>query len=440
MKLNPLVTVAERRTIDKLRSIMDNVRHPLHTVIHSQRSLISQRLRLPKSAWSAGSLRERDYTFFWQGKPPGETREYGVGFAVKNMLLGALIPPTGGSERILTLGDLSTCALEEFYPLLPQCCSAQQYWDGLRDTIHRSALAVFGKKLRRSNDWFEANASVLTPILEQKRIALTNYKCTPNDKTLRALRSSRKILQQTSRRCANSYWLQLCSNIQSAADSGNAKGMHNGIKKVLGPTHHKIAPLKSALGETITDRSKQLDRWVEHYSVLYASDNTVPDAAFCYVERQPVMEELDMEPTTEELSKAIDSLTCGKAPGSDGITTEVLKCGKPAVLDKLHKLLCQCWCEGTVPHDMRDSTIITLYKNKGDRSDCNNYRGISLLSTTGKLFARVVLNRLQVLAEKIYPESQAGFRVGRSTTDDLLFETAAGEVQRAEKATLHGLY
>ncbi|TWW56008.1 hypothetical protein D4764_09G0010580 [Takifugu flavidus] len=48
MKLKPLATVAERRTIDKLRSIMDNDRHPLHTVIHSQRSLISQRLRLPR--------------------------------------------------------------------------------------------------------------------------------------------------------------------------------------------------------------------------------------------------------------------------------------------------------------------------------------------------------------------------------------------------------
>ncbi|TWW53546.1 hypothetical protein D4764_0016310 [Takifugu flavidus] len=48
MKLKPLATVAERRTIDKLRSIMDNDRHPLHTVIHSQSSLISQRLRLPK--------------------------------------------------------------------------------------------------------------------------------------------------------------------------------------------------------------------------------------------------------------------------------------------------------------------------------------------------------------------------------------------------------
>jgi sulfite reductase beta subunit-like hemoprotein len=45
---------------------------------------------------------------------------------------------------------------------------------------------------------------------------------------------------------------------------------------------------------------------------------------------------------------------------------------------------------------MRDAKIVTLYKNKGDRSDCNNYRGISLHSKVGKAFARVVLNRLQV--------------------------------------------
>ena len=40
---------------------------------------------------------------------------------------------------------------------------------------------------------------------------------------------------------------------------------------------------------------------------------------------------------------------------------------------------------------MRDAKIITLYKNKGERSDCNNYRGISLLSVTGKVFAKVIL-------------------------------------------------
>ena len=66
---------------------------------------------------------------------------------------------------------------------------------------------------------------------------------------------------------------------------------------------------------------------------------------------------------------------------------------------------------------MRDSKIITLYKNKGERNDCNNYRGISLLSIVGKVFARVILIRLQKLAERIYPESQCGFRAERSTID-----------------------
>nr|XP_049572502.1 craniofacial development protein 2-like [Syngnathus scovelli] len=51
----------------------------------------------------SGSLKEKDYTFFWRGKPPEETREYGVGFAVRNTLLGAVVTPTGGSERILAL-------------------------------------------------------------------------------------------------------------------------------------------------------------------------------------------------------------------------------------------------------------------------------------------------------------------------------------------------
>ena len=66
---------------------------------------------------------------------------------------------------------------------------------------------------------------------------------------------------------------------------------------------------------------------------------------------------------------------------------------------------------------MRDSKTIILYKNKGERSDCNNYRGISLLSIVGKVFARVILIRLQKLAERIYSESQCGFRAERSTID-----------------------
>ena len=66
---------------------------------------------------------------------------------------------------------------------------------------------------------------------------------------------------------------------------------------------------------------------------------------------------------------------------------------------------------------MSDANGVTLYKNKGDRGDCNNFRGISLLSIIGNVFACVVLKRLQVLAEQVYPESQCGFCANRSTMD-----------------------
>ena len=72
------------------------------------------------------------------------------------------------------------------------------------------------------------------------------------------------------------------------------------------------------------------------------------------------------------------------------------------LLKELHEILCQCWREGEVPQDMRDADIATLYKNKGDS---NNYCGISLLNIVGKLFGKVVLMKLRVLAERIYPES-----------------------------------
>ena len=69
---------------------------------------------------------------------------------------------------------------------------------------------------------------------------------------------------------------------------------------------------------------------------------------------------------------------------------------------------------------MRDANIVTLYKNKGDRGNCNNYRSISLINIVGKLFTKVVLMKLQVLAERIYTESQCGFSA-KLVTIDIIF-------------------
>ena len=64
-----------------------------------------QETRLPDS----GSLKEKDYTFFWQGKNSNDPRQHGVGFAVRNSLLNTIEPGSNGFERLLTL-HLNTMA------------------------------------------------------------------------------------------------------------------------------------------------------------------------------------------------------------------------------------------------------------------------------------------------------------------------------------------
>ena len=75
--------------------------------------------------------------------------------------------------------------------------------------------------------------------------------------------------------------------------------------------------------------------------------------------------------------------------------------------------------------------IVPLPK-KGDLTLRANWRGITLLSVPGKLFARIIASRLSEYAEThgLLPEWQCGFRSGRSTTDmifalRLILETAA---------------
>ena len=99
--------------------------------------------------------------------------------------------------------------------------------------------------------------------------------------------------------------------------------MYENIKKATSPTSSKAAPIKSKSGEVITDQAE-----IEHYLELYATLNTVASTALKDIPDMPPMEELDATPTLEELSKAIDTLARGKAPGNDGIPPEALKMGR----------------------------------------------------------------------------------------------------------------
>ena len=62
------------------------------------------------------------------------------------------------------------------------------------------------------------------------------------------------------------------------------------------------------------------------------------------------------------------------------------------MLVSLHAVLCSAWNTGIIPTDWKRGLVVPLWKGKGDRLDCNNYRGVTLLSVPGKVFARIIID------------------------------------------------
>ena len=131
-------------------------------------------------------------------------------------------------------------AIKEKWRNLPKRLRKPFQAQHFKNTVYNTALSTFGKSTKKTADWFEAH-SELMPAIKDKRRALAAYKACLSEYNLQAVRAARSQVQQAARRCSNYYWLQLCSQIQIAADTGNIKGMYDGIKQALGPIQKKSA-------------------------------------------------------------------------------------------------------------------------------------------------------------------------------------------------------
>ena len=96
------------------------------------------------------------------------------------------------------------------------------------------------------------------------------------------------------------------------------------------------------------------------------------------------------------------------------------------------------WNGREVPQQWEDATIKVLYK-KSDRSNCNNYRGVSLLSHAGRVLLKIVANRPSDYCEAhgILPDEQCGFRPERSTVDMLFVVRGLQELARRRRISLY---
>ena len=89
------------------------------------------------------------------------------------------------------------------------------------------------------------------------------------------------------------------------------------------------------------------------------------------------------------------------------------------IRSEINKIITSVWNKEELHEEWEKSIIVPIYK-KGDKTDCNNYRGISFLSTVYKILSNILLSKLTPYAEEIIGVHQCGFLGNRSTNDHIL--------------------
>ena len=297
--------------------------------------------------------------------------------------------------------------------------SAAETWKFFRDTTYKISEEVLGSPERKHKDWFNENDPLIKPLLTNLHdLHLQVIEDDSNTELAAAYRNCKQEAQRSLRAMQNSWWKARAADLQEAADKHDSKSFYQGLKAVYGPSYKTSPGIKSKDGVLLTEPGQVLDRWSEHFNGVLNQDSEFDTSVLDEIDQKDINQSLTALPTLDEVLLSIKQLTAGKAAGADGIPPDVFKHGGKPIAEELLKLFMQIWEEGEVPQDFKDADIVHLYKNKGDCKCCDNHRGISLLCIAGKIFARLILNRLfkHIVSIGIIPGSQCGLFPGRGTT------------------------
>ena len=200
----------------------------------------------------------------------------------------------------------------------------------------------------------------------------------------------------------------------------NKKLFWREVKRERGGSETRSVRVKNEDGSLVGGREEVTGVWKRHFERLM-SERTVGEAVVTSMGMEAGGKRVCVQRDVErvEVEKAISRLKCGKAAGIDGITPEMLKYGGEVVVEWMWLICKLAWKQKEVPEEWRKAVIVPLYKGKGSKSECNSYRGISMLSVPGKVYGRILTERLMKVTEGKVSEEQGGFRKGKGCVDQI---------------------
>ncbi|MBA3283922.1 MAG: reverse transcriptase family protein, partial [Nitrosopumilus sp.] len=142
---------------------------------------------------------------------------------------------------------------------------------------------------------------------------------------------------------------------------------------------------------------------------------------------------LTAEITIEEVEEIINSMKNGKAPGNDSIPYEIFKNGSALMIKVLTNIMNNCRIQNYTPKKWKEGRIWMIHKSDS-HYEPGNFRPITLLRTSYKIYTKLLFKRLQKVVEKnnLLTNNQAGFRKYRSCINKI--RTVKNAI---EDATMH---
>ena len=232
-------------------------------------------------------------------------------------------------------------------------------WDQFKNVVNETAKSILGPKQRMHQDWFDDNDEQITQLLREKNSAFITWQ---NDHSSQAKKDRYKHLKKQAQRklreMKDAWWDRKAEEVQMYADTHNSKKFFSALKTAYGPSKPGSTPLQSADGfMLIKDQEGLRNRWAKHFSTLLNKRSTVDTTALEQVPQQPTLNDLDLPPSMDELSKALKQTNCGRASGKDGIPAEIYKAAGPRAMEVFLDIIQSIWDQEKMPDDFRDALI-----------------------------------------------------------------------------------
>lgn len=175
------------------------------------------------------------------------------------------------------------------------------------------------------------------------------------------------------------------------------------------------------------------NKWIKHYQELLTENR--PKYREESIPINVIGERVEIK--KNEVVEHSKKLKNGKSCGPEGIYAELVKNGTA----KLHELLThvynRCLNGQETPKEWKEAHIISVHK-KGNKDNCENYRGLSITSTVSRLYGKILRDLIE--REIKEEEEQCGFRGGRSSTDHIFCMKQIIEKRAATNQETHILF